>query len=358
MPIEYKRHHTCGDPFDDRKLELESDAQDRKKVRGQIISYAELIFAVQQRTVLIMILVMGRKFRLLHWDRSGVSVSLSIDYYDDWQTFCNVLWRISVLARFHPELLGIDPSATRIFPDDPRWQQMDDAEVKCESDADHKPRDLAPDELTDETVTFAYVRKLFRTSLQASWPRYKLKVPDGKTVRKFLVCRPYFRAKGMTGRGTRGYVALDTQSKSPKFVWLKDAWRAHYALLHKEGDILRQLNDAGVSNIPTLVCHGDIREQTTKTPEFWELVHPREVVSIPTSPASSAGSSKRKRTDSESTSSSKPKGLTNDETDSREDSPLRRHIHYRIVVMEVCLDLPSFENGRQLVSIIKDSVKG
>ena len=147
-------------------------------------------------------------------------------------------------------------------------------------------------------------------------------------------------------------------------MWLKDAWRAHYALLHKEGDILRQLNDAGVSNIPTLVCHGDIREQTTKTPEFWELVHPREVVSIPPTPAlsrgpsSSAGSSKRKRTDGEGTSSSKPKGLTDDETDSREDSPLRRHIHYRIVIMEVCLDLPSFENGRQLVSIIRDSAHG
>ena len=357
VPIEYKKHHTRGDPFDDKKLELEADAQDRKKVRGQIIAYAELIFAVQQRTKLIMILIMGRKFRLLHWDRSGVSISLSIDYYERWQTFCDVLWRISVLARFHPELLGLDPSATRVFPDDPRWQRMTDAGVKRKSDADHKPRDLAPDELTGDAVTFAYVRKLFRTSLEGHWPRYELEVPDGDTVRKFLVGRPYFQAKGMTGRGTRGYVALDTQSKTGKFVWLKDAWRAHYPLLNKEGDILGRLNAAGVTNVPTLVCHGDIRGQVTRTPEFWELVHLRDHTQRrPTTPSSSmdrpssAGSSKRKWTDEEAHDSA-PK-------DSCEDCPLRCHIHYRIVVEEVCLTLPFFEDGQQLVSLIYDCASG
>ncbi|TFK79782.1 hypothetical protein K466DRAFT_470959, partial [Polyporus arcularius HHB13444] len=151
--------------------------------------------------------------------------------------------------------------------------------------------------------------------------------PDGENVRKFLVGRPYFRAKGMTGRGTRGYVAWDCHAK--KFVWLKDAWRAHYALLTKEGDILAQLNAAEVSNVPTLVCHGDIRGQTTKTPEFWEMMHPLDP--FPLIPTTSTSSQ-----------------------DYRQDCPLRRHIHYRIVVEEVCLTLPLFENGQQLVSIIYD----
>ncbi|KAI0694573.1 hypothetical protein C8T65DRAFT_815481 [Cerioporus squamosus] len=361
LPIEYKRHQTRGDPFDDTKPDVEADAKDRKEVRGQVISYAELVFAVQQRLHLIMILVMGRKFRLLRWDRSGVSVSLSIDYYEHWDFFCNVLWRISVLARFHPELLGVDPSATRLFPNDPRYKEMTRVGNKCRSDADHMPRDLALDELTgDGAITYAYVRKLFRASLTEAWPRYELEVPDGENVRKFLVGRPYFRAKGMTGRGTRGYVALDLETK--RFVWLKDAWRAHYALLTKEGDILAKLNDAGVSNIPTLVCHGDIRGQTTKTPEFWELMHPRDPLpSRPTTPTSSKGSSssssgsKRKRTDEEADlPASKPKGLNGGDEDYRQDCPLRRHIHYRIVVEEVCLTLPFFEDGQQLVSIIYD----
>ncbi|TFK81212.1 hypothetical protein K466DRAFT_441484, partial [Polyporus arcularius HHB13444] len=163
--------------------------------------------------------------------------------------------------------------------------------------------------------------------------------PDGENVRKFLVGRPYFRAKGMTGRGTRGYVAWDCHAK--KFVWLKDAWRAHYALLTKEGDILAQLNAAEVSNVRTLVCHGDIRGQTTKTPD------------------SSAGT-KRKWTDPEAeVPSSKPKGLNDGgDSDYRQDCPLRRHIHYRIVVEEVCLTLPLFEDGQQLVSIIYDCALG
>ncbi|KAI0684177.1 hypothetical protein C8T65DRAFT_722537 [Cerioporus squamosus] len=358
LPIEYKRHQTRGDPFDDTKPDVEADAKDRKEVRGQVISYAELVFAVQQRLHLIMILVMGRKFRLLRWDRSGVSVSLSIDYYVYWEFFCNVLWRISVLARFHPELLGVDPSATRIFPSDPRYTLMTGAGQQCPSDADHKTRDLAPDELTETgAVTYAYVRKLFRASLTEAWPRYELEVPDGKNVRKFLVGRPYFRAKGMAGRGTRGYVALDLETK--KFVWLKDAWRAHYALLTKEGDILARLNAARVSNVPTLVCHGDIRGQTTKTPEFWELMNPVPSHSTTSTslkgPSSSSTGAKRKRTDEEAdVSSSKPKGLNVGDTDYRQDCPLRRHIHYRIVVKEVCLTLPLFEDGQQLVSIIYD----
>ncbi|KAI0699933.1 hypothetical protein C8T65DRAFT_831736 [Cerioporus squamosus] len=361
LPIEYKRHQTRGDPFDDTKPDVEADAKDRKEVRGQVISYAELVFAVQQRLHLIMILVMGRKFRLLRWDRSGVSVSLSIDYYEHWSFFCDVIWRISVLARFHPKLLGVDPSATRIFPSDSRYGEMTLAGEKCPSDADHKPRDLAVDELTgDGAVTYAYVRKLFRASLTEAWPRYELEVPDGENVRKFLVGRPYFRAKGMTGRGTRGYVALDLETK--RFVWLKDAWRAHYALLTKEGDILARLNAAGVSNIPTLVCHGDIDGQTTKTPEFWELMHPRDHVPTPPTtstssqgPTSSSMGGKRKRTDGEAdVPSSNPQGLHGGDEDYREDCPLRRHIHYRIVVKEVCLTLPFFEDGQQLVSLIYD----
>ncbi|RDX50666.1 hypothetical protein OH76DRAFT_1402286 [Lentinus brumalis] len=362
LPIEYKRHQTRGDPFDDTKPGVEADAKDRKEVRGQVISYAELIFAVQQRLHLIMILVMGRKFRLLFWDRSGVGVSLSIDYYEHWQLFCEVLWRISVLARFHPELLGVDPSATRIFPNDPRWTEMSNVGVKCTDDADHKTRELAPGELVgDKPITYAYVRKLFRASLEKTWPRYQLEVPDGENVRKFLVGRPYFRAKGMTGRGTRGYVAWDCHAK--KFVWLKDAWRAHYALLTKEGDILAQLNAAEVSNVPTLVCHGDIRGQTTKTPEFWEMMHPLDPFPlIPTTstssqgPSSSSAGTKRKWTDPKAeVPSSKPKGLNDGgDSDYRQDCPLRRHIHYRIVVEEVCLTLPLFEDGQQLVSIIYD----
>ncbi|KAI8976342.1 hypothetical protein BD414DRAFT_539335 [Trametes punicea] len=166
----------------------------------------------------------------------------------------------------------------------------------------------------------------------------------------------------MAGRGTRGYVALDCETK--RFVWLKDAWRVHYELVEKEGTILAQLNEKKVRNVPTLVCHGDIRNQTTKSPSVWEQKNPPKSASAPplllSSPFSSSSktlvnnqaappSTPRKRSHSEVAST--------DTIDFREECPLRRHMHYRIVVREVALPLSEFQNGRQLVWIILDCVR-
>ena len=72
----------------------------------------------------------------------------------------------------------------------------------------------------------------------------------------------------MTGRGTRGYVALDAGSGA--LVWLKDTWRVDYEGVEREGDILGRLNEARIVNAPMLVCHGDVLDQTTQTPRLWE----------------------------------------------------------------------------------------
>ncbi|EIW52955.1 uncharacterized protein TRAVEDRAFT_86725, partial [Trametes versicolor FP-101664 SS1] len=149
-------------------------------------------------------------------------------------------------------------------------------------------------------------------------------VPDGSGIRSFLVGKPAFQAAGMAGRGTRGYVALDCQNG--RFVWLKDAWRAHYDLVEMEGSVLETLNKEGVCNVPTLICHGDILEQSTKTPDYWP-----------------------KKKDPETTT--QPATLP-------EECPLRRHMHYRLVVKEVAMDLTTFKDGQQLLSIIFDCVMG
>ncbi|KAI0631794.1 hypothetical protein C8Q77DRAFT_1159536 [Trametes polyzona] len=387
VAVEFKRHDTKYDPFDDREDEkVDSDAITRKKVRGQLIDYAETVFRYQHRTALFMLLVMGRRFRFLRWDRSGTIVTRSVDYYENPHILCEMLWRMSHLSE---EGLGCDSSAVRLYEGMPDYAIMDGVSLAAADDLDHTERDLQ--EIPAGHSVLRYVREMFSDSLQEEWPRYRLEVEEEGESYYFLVGKPVFHASGMAGRGTRGYVAWDCRRK--RFVWLKDAWRVHYELVDQEGTILRQLNAAKVRHIPTVLCHGDIRNQTTQTPEFWEMKHeaptfpdtnavlathqspsspfspwsaPLPAPSTPTKSssrtlaASRAASSKcRKRSRAEydddatnaifSTSHTKHKGP-------REERPLRRHMHYRLVVEEVAMPLKKFQSGQQLFSIIYDCV--
>ena len=99
VSIEFKRGDSSLDPFDDSAPHLRTSTPSQAEVRGQITSYADLVFNIQHRTFLIMLLVMGRRVRVLRWDRSGVATTPAIDYVLRWEWFREVLWRISVLAR-------------------------------------------------------------------------------------------------------------------------------------------------------------------------------------------------------------------------------------------------------------------
>lgn len=284
-----------------------------------------------------MLLILGRRFRFLRWDRSGTIVTPATDYCENPALLCEMLWRMSLL---NDEQLGLDPSARRILPKMQEYKDMDAASIPQSSDIDHAPRETAGEVIPEDPV-YRYVREGFANSLGPEWPRYCLEVPHEGKVRTFLVGKPSFRASGMAGRGTRGYIALDCETK--RFVWLKDAWRAHYDFVHKEGDVLTDLHAAGVPYIPTLVCHGDILDQDTKTPQYWVDVNSRNKEDSPT----------LKRAYSEVDD--------NDPTFSPgrpKECPLRRHKHYRIVVREVCMPLEKFQSGEQLLEIIFTCVFG
>ncbi|KAI0648553.1 hypothetical protein C8Q79DRAFT_1067554 [Trametes meyenii] len=324
--VEFKRHETNKDPFDDWDEEqTDANSQARKEARGQIITYAEQVFRVQQRTALFMLLVIGRNFRIVRWDRSGAIVTRALDYVEHPGVLCGFLWRMSLQS---DEALGVDPSATRLRPEDADFGEMDEAAKVLDSDLATEERVLTEAEVRAGVQVFKYIREWFRLSLHPAWPRYRVEVPDGDKTRLLLIGRPLFYAHGMAGRGTRGYVALDCSSK--RFVWLKDAWRVHYDLVDQEGTILALLNDKHVRNVPTLLCHGDIRNQTTDTPRVWEEKHPPKP--LPTTPGPS--------------------------TSSLPASPLRHHMHYCIVEREVAMPLSEFQHGKQLVSIVLDAIVG
>ncbi|KAI0641668.1 hypothetical protein C8Q79DRAFT_918903 [Trametes meyenii] len=356
VSVEFKRHETDKDPFDDRDEErTDADSIERKKVRGQVITYAELVFRVQHRTALFMLLVIGRRFRFLRWDRSGAIVTRAVDYVANPEVLCEFLWRMSLQSK---EALGIDPSAVRLHPGSHDYALMDEHAVERDSDLATEERILRSEELRDDVPVFKYVRMLFKESLRPGWPRFRLEVPHGSETHEFLVGRPVFHAHGMAGRGTRGYVALDCETK--RFVWLKDAWRVHYDLVDQEGTILEKLNRENVRFVPTLICHGDIRNQTTDTPRVWEAKNPQKAA-IPVAPSIPSFSSSNTLAASELSSSTSRK-RTRSEFDSddtlnfREECPLRRHMHYRIVEQEVAMPLSEFRSGRQLVRLVLDCV--
>ena len=230
---------------------------------------------------------------------------------------------------------------------------MDAVAIEQDSDVDATERDLDDDELT-EPFTYAYIRTLFRESLKDGWPRYELQVPDRRAAdgkRRFLVCCPTFRQRGMAGRGTRGYAAFDLTTE--RFVWLKDAWRSDYLEVETEGDILSRLNKRKISNVPTLVCHGDIHDQVTETPNFWHNRQLKPGGLSPSTPLHNTAPSSGPQTTGQCAGKKRKH-----EDDLESDCPHRLHRHYRLVVEEVCMPLHKFIDGAQLLSIVRDCIRG
>ncbi|EPQ50697.1 hypothetical protein GLOTRDRAFT_50132, partial [Gloeophyllum trabeum ATCC 11539] len=117
----------------------------------------------------------------------------------------------------------------------------------------------------------------------------------------------------MTGRGTRGYVALDLESN--ELVYLKDCWRVDLKGMAKEGEVIRSMNDLQVKYVPTLVCHGDVVGQCTSTQEHWS-------------------------------------------GDAVTPGRLRPYRHYRLAVKEIGCPLKEFKNSEELVTIIYHCIYG
>ncbi|KAI1781850.1 hypothetical protein LXA43DRAFT_1054317 [Ganoderma leucocontextum] len=361
VPVEVYTHHRGIDPFDTaRSQEHESMSQSRNRLFDRISTVAEVLVAAQQRIFLFMLLVIGRKFRFLRWDRAGVIVTPAMDYYDNPHALGDLLWRISLLD---DTSLGLDPSVTPVLPGDVDFSHMDFLALRNPSDLRDAERPIEESEL-DGPLVFEYVRAMFWKSLVGDWPRYRVQVGCREETRDYLVGKPTFRASEMFGRGTLGYVAYDC--KTHRFVWLKDAWRASYMIAETEGDVLRKLNASGVQYVPTLVCDGDVRDQTTITADWWEQKHFDPSTPIRPSPSLASGSSttlassaspgsrKRKRAHATPTSQH---GKCSPNATMHSDCPFRQHKHYRVVVEEVCMPLRNFQYGRQLVSVVLDSLR-
>ncbi|KAM5544459.1 hypothetical protein V8D89_002119 [Ganoderma adspersum] len=296
LTIEMKCGGTENDAWDDRaNKNMESMAEKRFKVRGQLMSYGERHLYFQHRTALFMLFINGGEFRVIRWDRSGCIVTEALNYVETPEHTKKLLQFLYAYSQAMPEERGIDTTATRLSKDSCGWQWMqklaaahpkdlDYADgtvldsvpegfvIKATRDADDSSL-FSSNVLSDDptattgfadfsslgdtsalvTPVFKYVRELFRKSIaEPTWTCYSLRVCG----RDYLVGKPTFAPHGMVGRGTRGYVALEW--KTQRFVFLKDAWRPFYEGVDPEGATLEILNHAHIPFVPTLVCHEDV----------------------------------------------------------------------------------------------------
>ncbi|KAF8599731.1 hypothetical protein BDV93DRAFT_497363 [Ceratobasidium sp. AG-I] len=95
-------------------------------------------------------------------------------------------------------------------------------------------------------------------------------VTEDGAANSHCVSRSVITPSSVAGRGTKGYWSLNISTQ--ELCFLKDTWRATRSNSELEGDIVRELCEKGVRNVPALVCHGVVasenKTQRTRTQEF------------------------------------------------------------------------------------------
>ncbi|KAI0357251.1 hypothetical protein OH77DRAFT_1451546 [Trametes cingulata] len=413
--IEFKRGDVAYDPWDDRpRKSSEAERSSRARVRAQLIAYAQNTFLYQHRTALLSLFVIGEEFRALWWDRSGVCVSRKVNYVDEPELLLGIVWHYVQLSA---QGQGIDPTATYIAEGSAAFRIMDELAMPSTLDMDYlepgsehietessRPRPPAPtvsstqhtsepagsptspqlagDHSAQQWVelqpdpdlpepkddgkdlgVFKYVREKFRESLAPGWPRYKLRVSDDDHI--FLVAKPIFNAPSMFGRATRGYIAVDAQTR--RFVFLKDSWRPYYEGVSPEGSYLELFADDPNMVVPTVICHGDVRKQETFNARYdadsqKKLARNRSHLKAlqsradPSASAPNEAVSKKRRRHDEDDRVAGTDETAGTEGSSVSDNSLRHHMHYRIAVKEVCLPFSEFRTTKQLIRLMYDCI--
>lgn len=196
---------------------------DPRYQRGQLIAYATEVCARQHRQFLFSILICHHNARLIRWDHSGALVSESFDYSsaEGIELIGEFLWRYTHAS---PAERGWDPTVVMA--------------------SDEERAAFAGNPGLSEWYEEGYVVKML------VWD------PEEEEPQAFLVSRPMISPLSVTGRGTRGYMALDIATGG--IVFVKDTWRPSLRGLQPEGWTLKLLHDNAVDNIPVVRCHGDL----------------------------------------------------------------------------------------------------
>ena len=249
LSIEVKLEEVSDDPIDEDAVTFQPSSTERKGNLGQVLSYSSILSEHQQRTHHFTLVILGQCACIVRWDRAGALVSKKFNYVEHPWMLGRFLWRF---AHMSAAQRGHNTTATRILTTSDEYRLMrEHAEV--------------PQKNAEGFVINEHARLLFKESVKnssAQW--WKLRVDDSTGPRFFLVGEPHFQASGLTGRATRGYVAVDLADPRGALVFIKDAWRVAHAGIEREGHILRYLNEniskpgklCGLCNLCGRGCRG------------------------------------------------------------------------------------------------------
>ncbi|KAH7097325.1 hypothetical protein BKA62DRAFT_817788 [Auriculariales sp. MPI-PUGE-AT-0066] len=91
-----------------------------------------------------------------------------------------------------------------------------------------------------------------------------IEVPDDDGRRTVIAHKLRWTKEDAMSRATRGYVAFDL--KAGRICYLKDSWPVAHLVTH-EHELLRQLKEHKVPNVPTFVCGGIIANHRSLSPD-------------------------------------------------------------------------------------------
>ncbi|PBL00120.1 hypothetical protein ARMGADRAFT_1116077, partial [Armillaria gallica] len=212
------------DDLNERVLETESSSA----YLDRLASCAARILNAQYRKHLFSLSLGLDGVRFFKWERTYTVVSCAFDLSTEGKYLIEFLYRFYALTD--------------------SGRGMDDTVI------------LATDEETSlsEPVLRPWI-------YQKCYPTFvKIRVPDGGSEREVIAGPAIAIPKGIPGRATLGLPVYDMKTGTLGF--LKDTWRD--TSLPHELKMLKTLNDAGVRNVPTLVCGSVILGQTTTSHKY------------------------------------------------------------------------------------------
>jgi Fungal protein kinase len=209
------------------EFEFEASSDKRTNCRGQLTSYVTEMTARQHRTRAFSIYLGDPCVRLMCWDRSAAVVTEKFNFRENSQPLIDFLWSFDHASE------------------------------------DDRGGDRSVRKATREETKLA-VQHLDRWKNARERPVIVFEIKDGESTREFIAWGSMADPESPTGRATRAYPVYE--KRTGKLYFLKDSWRA--ATLERESDILHELNEKEVRNVPKFVCGGDIAGHTTRSQRF------------------------------------------------------------------------------------------
>ena len=306
------KHDTTFDPFRD----LENGEMEERysingdKTREQCLLYAANQLAYQHRLFAFSLVICGKVARFIRWDREGAVVSAGIDCSQRQDLVIEFLQRFNHLT---DDQRGLDSTAVTPTPEEVKMFESAVAKVEIES---------LKCSIGDGKI----------------YPRFRLEVRGANdSVSYYVVGKALDYNLGVVGRCTRGFIALDLDTK--ECVFLKDMWRPDVPGVEPEHVWYEKLAKAEVPHLIKFKHGSDVVSPTPSLNYYGTTA---------LDPPETAGGNDVQRGLTSRLVRLFPTGGIS----------LQAHVHYRLVQSEMCRPLSEFENSKHLVLVVLDALKG